>query len=127
EIEESIFAFTLAPDQQIGRVAKGGSNGAKGELIQPQNGDHGSVLVSIGEKNWKLDVISNMGKEVPLDGSPFTLKIQDYWPDFRITNGKPGSVRDHPNTPAVVVTLRGKAIPVAAASDQHGTTPSGAP
>src|ERR1700731_3123477 len=35
ELEESIFAFSKAPDEQIGRVIKGGSTGAKVRLEQP--------------------------------------------------------------------------------------------
>ncbi|MGZ4967130.1 MAG: hypothetical protein ACXV97_08135, partial [Chthoniobacterales bacterium] len=54
-----------------------------------------------------------------LDGSPFTMWIENYWPDFRIENGKPTSVSDTPNNPAVVVTLRGRAVPTRAAPDAH--------
>ena len=80
--------------------------------------------MSIAGKSWTLDVANNLQKEVPLEGSPFTLRLQDYWPDFRITDGKPGTVSEQPNNPAVVVTLRGKAIPAAAAPDPHGGAPA---
>ena len=62
-----------------------------------------------------------------MDGSSFTLRIENYWPDFRIDNGKPGSLSDQPNNPAVVVTLRGKGVPVSAAPNAHGNTPGAAP
>src|SRR5436309_12558735 len=48
--EESIFAFSKAPDAQICRVRKGGSTGAKVRLQQPQNGNKGRVVISLGEK-----------------------------------------------------------------------------
>ncbi len=35
EIEEAIFAFAKAPDEQIGKVLKGGNTGAKVRLSQP--------------------------------------------------------------------------------------------
>jgi hypothetical protein len=119
EIEESIFAFARAPEEQIARTAKGGSSGAKVRLTQPQDGNKGSVVVDLAGKNWTLDVAENLGKDTPLEGSPFTLHLENYWPDFRITDGKPASVTDQPNNPAVVVTLRGKAIPVAIPLNSH--------
>ena len=129
EIEESIFAFTKAPDQQVGKVAKGGSAGAKVVLAQPANGDKGQVTVTMGEKTWTHDVAANLGKEVPLEGSSFTMRVESFWPDFRIDNGKPVSVSEQPNNPALVVTLRGRGVPAAAPADPHGgeTAPAAAP
>ena len=127
EIEETIFAFAKAPEEQIARVVKGGNPGAKVQLTQPQNGNKGSIVVTLAEKTWTFDVAQNLGKDTPMDGSPFTLRIENYWPDFRIDNGKPGSLSDQPNNPAVVVTLRGKGAPVSAAPNAHGNTPGVAP
>ena len=127
EIEETIFAFAKAPEEQIAKVVKGGNTGAKVQLTQPQNGNKGSVVVNLAGKTWTFDVAQNLGKDMPMDGSPFTLRIENYWPDFRIDNGKPGSLSDQPNNPAVVVTLRGKGVPVSAAPNAHGNTPGVAP
>ena len=124
DIEESIFAFAKAPEEQIAKVAKGGSTGAKIQLQQPQNGNKGSIVISVSDKNWTLDVADNLKKDTPLEGSPFTLRIENYWPDFRITDGKPGTLSEQPNNPAVVVTLRGKTVPIAAAPDPHGGAPA---
>ena len=124
DIEESIFAFAKAPEEQIAKAARGGSTGAKIKLQQPQNGNTSSVVVSMAGKNWTFDVANNLKKEIPLEGSPFTMRIENYWPDFRITDGKPGTISEQPNNPAVVVTLRGKAVPVAAAPDPHGGAPA---
>jgi hypothetical protein len=126
EIEESIFAFAKATQEQIARVAKGGSSGVKIQLVAPHDGDKGAVSVVLGDKTWTLDVAENLGKEKPLEGSPFTMRIEDYWPDFRITNGKPGTISDQPNNPATIVTIKGTALPAAAAPDSHGNG-SGAP
>jgi hypothetical protein len=127
EIEETIFAFAKAPEEQIAKAAKGGNSGAKVQLLQPQNGNKGSIAVTLAEKKWTFDVAQNLGKDTPMDGSPFTLRIDNYWPDFRIDNGKPSSLSEQPNNPAVVVTLRGKAVPVSAGPNAHGNTPGVAP
>jgi hypothetical protein len=124
EIEESIFAFAKAPEEQIAKVARGGSSGAKIQLQPPQSGNKGSVVVNIAGKSWTFDVAANLQKEMPLEGSPYTLRLENYWPDFRITDGKPGTMSEQPKNPAVVVTLRGKAVPVTATPDPHGGAPA---
>lgn len=126
EIEEAIFAFAKAPEEQINKVLKGGNSGAKIRLSQPENGNKGSVVISRNEKTWTFDVAQNLGKDAAMDGSPFTARIENYWPDFRIDNGKPSSVSEEPNNPAVVVVVRGRAVPVSAAPNPHGNTTLGA-
>jgi hypothetical protein len=121
DLEESIFAFSKAPEEQIGRVRKGGSTGAKVRLEQPQNGNKGRVLVSLGEREASFDVAENLGHEVAIADTPFVLKIDDYWADFRIENGKPNSLTDQPNNPAVLVTIRGKGVP----ANEPQTNPHG--
>jgi hypothetical protein len=123
DLEESIFAFSKAPEEQIGHVRKGGSTGAKVRLEQPQNGNKGRVLVSLGEKEASFDVAENLGRDAAIAGTPFTLKIDDYWADFRIENGKPSSLSDQPNNPAVLVTIRGKGVPAGEPeTNPHGST-----
>jgi hypothetical protein len=122
DLEESIFAFSKAPEEQIGRVRNGGSTGAKIRLEQPQNGNKGRVLVSLGDKEASFDVAENLGRDVAIAGTSFTLKIDDYWADFRIENGKPSSLSDEPNNPAVLVTIRGKGVPVSEPeTNPHGS------
>ncbi|HKP92448.1 MAG TPA: hypothetical protein VJS88_01020 [Chthoniobacterales bacterium] len=126
EIEEAIFAFAKAPDEQIGKVIKGGNSGAKIRLAQPQNGNKGSVRIELSGKTWNFDVAENLGKDLPMDGSAFAGRIDTYWADFRIDNGKPASLSDEPNNPAVVVTLRGTGVPVSSTTpNPHGDTPPG--
>src|SRR6266481_5749394 len=74
-LEESIFAFSKAPDEQIGHVRTGGSPGAKVRLERPQNGNKGRVLISLGEKEASFDVAENLGREAAIAGTPLTLKI----------------------------------------------------
>ena len=121
DLEESIFAFSKAPDEQIGHVRKGGSTGAKVRLIAPENGNKGQVVISSGPSEATVDVAKNLGGEVAIAGTPFSLRIENYWPDFRIENGKPSSFSDEPNNPAVLITLRGKGVPASAAEpNPHG-------
>jgi hypothetical protein len=124
DLEESIFAFSKAPDEQIGHVAKGGSTGAKVKLSRPENGSKGRLLVSLGGRQVSFDVAENLGRDnITIDGTPFTLKIDNYWPDFRIQDGKPSSLSEQPNNPAVLVTIRGHAAPAPAfaESNPHGS------
>jgi hypothetical protein len=119
DLEESIFAFSKAPEEQIGRVAKGGGTGAKVRLEIKENEAH--VVISLGDREASFDVAENIGRDLPLEGTSFTLKIDNYWPDFRIADGKPSSISDQPNNPAVLVTIRGKGVPVSSnASNPHG-------
>ena len=124
ELEESIFAFSKAPEEQIGRAAKGGSAGAKVRLDPPQNGNKGRVVILLDGKENSFDVAENLGRDVQMNGTPFTLKIDNYWPDFRIQDGKPSSVTDQPNNPAVLVTIRGKGVPAKSSETKnpHGGT-----
>jgi len=125
ELEESIFAFSKAPENQIGRAAKGGGTGAKVRLEPPSRSggrSKGRVLISLGGKEANFDVAENLGRDVQINGTPFTLKIDNYWPDFRIQDGKPTSVTDQPNNPAVLVTIRGKGVPAPETpQNSHGT------
>ena len=122
DLEESIFAFSKAPDEQIARASKGGSTGAKVRLEHPENGNKGRLVISLGGKESVFDVGENIGREANIPDSSFTCKIDNYWPDFRIENGKPTSLTNEPNNPAVLVIIRGKGIPVAAAEtpNPHG-------
>jgi len=56
DLEESIFAFSKAPEDQIGRVTKGGSTGAKVRLEPAQSGNKERVLISLNGKEASFDV-----------------------------------------------------------------------
>jgi hypothetical protein len=117
DIEESIFAFANAPDQQIGKSLKGGSTGAKLQFSKDM------LTVNVAGKSATLEIASSLGKDVPVEGTPFVAHLDNYWPDFRIQDGKPTSISDQPNNPAVLVTLRGRAMPVEPARDAHSGAP----
>jgi hypothetical protein len=128
EIQETIFAFAKAPEEQISKVIKGGNSGAKIQLSGPTSGggnSKGSVIVNLNGKTWTFDVAQNLGKDSPLEGTAFSLRIENYWADFRLENGKPMSLSEQPNNPAVVVTLRGKGVPVSPSKSAHGADKPG--
>src|SRR5207248_6791550 len=106
---------------QISHVAKGGATGAKISFSPPQAGDKGQLTISLAGKTQTLDVAQNLKKDVAIAGTSFTVRIENYWADLRIQDGKPASLSDSPNNPAVVVTILGRGVPVAAASNPHVT------
>src|SRR5205823_12418563 len=90
-------------------------------LLDTNNVNKEKFLISAGNKEAGIDVAENLGRDIAIAGTPFTLKIDNYWPDFRIENRKPSSLSDQPNNPVVLVTIHGKGIPVAAAeTNPHG-------
>jgi hypothetical protein len=122
DLEESIFAFSKAPEEQIGHVRKGGSTGAKVRLLPPENGNKGRVVISMGPSETSFDVAENLQHDAEIAGTPFTLRIENYWADFRIENGKPNSLSDQPNNPAVFVTIRGRGVPAGTVqTNPHGS------
>ena len=81
-----------------------------------------AFLFPLGEKEAGFDVAENLGRDAAIAGTAFTLRIDDYWADFRIENGKPSSLSDQPTNPAVLVTIRGKGAPASAAeTNPHGS------
>src|SRR5204862_2797707 len=120
DLEESIFVFAKMPDQ-IRHVTKGGSTGAQISFSPPQDGGKGQLTISLAGKTQTLDVAQNLKKDVAIAGTPFTVRIENYWADLRIQDGKPVSLSDSPNNPAVVVSVRGREVPIApAAPNAHG-------
>jgi hypothetical protein len=120
DLEESIFVFAKMPDQ-IRHVAKGGETGAKISFSVPQDGGKGQLTISLAGKTQTLDVAQNLKRDVAIAGTPFTVRIENHWADLRIQDGKPVSLSDSPNNPAVVVTIRGRGVPIAtAAPNAHG-------
>jgi hypothetical protein len=117
DLEETIFAFANAAAGQVTKVIHGGSTGAKVQLVDTDKGKSPKVLVQIGAASQTIEVAPNANKLVPIALTPFTAKIEEYWPDFRIKDGKPENASDDPNNPCVLVTITGHAVPVPQAAD----------
>lgn len=117
DLEETIFVFGNASAGQVSKVVKGGSTGAKLQLINAEKGKDPVVMVQIGAASMPIDLKQNAGKAVPIPLTPFTATVQEYWPDFRIKDGKPQNASPDPNNPCALVTITGHAVPVADAQD----------
>src|SRR5205823_10121666 len=81
DLEESIFAFSKAPEDQIGHVTKGGSTGAKVRLEPAQSGNKERVIISLNGKEAGIDVAENLGRNVEIHRTLFTLQNDNYWPE----------------------------------------------
>src|SRR5204862_6843321 len=104
DLEESIFVFAKMPDQ-IRHVTKGGSTGAKISFSPPQDGDKGQLTISLAGKTQTLDVAQNLGKDVAIAATQLTVRIENYWADFRSQDGKPVSLCASPSDRSRVVTI----------------------
>src|SRR5438270_870430 len=83
------------------------------------DGDKGQLTIFIAGKTKTIDVAQNLGKDFTIEGTPFHGRIENYWADFRIQDGKPVSLSDTPNNPVVVLTIHGRAAP-AIDTNAHG-------
>jgi hypothetical protein len=118
DLEETIFSFANAAAGQVSKVIKGGSTGAKVQLIDTEKGNSPKVVVQIGAASQEIEV--GAGKTAAIALTPFTARIEEYWPDFRIKDGKPGNASANPNNPCVLVTISGHAAPVPQAATEDG-------
>jgi len=109
EIEEVIFAFAKSADQ-VTRAEKGGSSGAKVILAVA---DGPQITLSYQGKTQTLSGVK--GGETTIEGTELKAIVEEYWPDFRIKDGKPGTVSEAPNNPAVLVRIKGRGVSVAPA------------
>jgi hypothetical protein len=78
-----------------------------------------------------IEIAPNVNKPVEIAGTPFKARIEEYWPDFRIKDGKPENASAEPNNPCVLVTVTGHALPAPEEADgvngPEGTSGTGAP
>ena len=100
---------------------EGGGTGAKFRSHRRKMATKVSSPFRSREKRRLSMSRQNLKRDVEIAGTPFTVRIENYWADLRIQDGKPVSLSDSPNNPAVVVTIRGRGVPIAtAAPNAHG-------
>ncbi len=122
DLEETIFAFGNAAAGQVTKVIHGGSTGVKVQPVDTAKGESPKVLVQSGTAGQSIEIAPNMNKAVAIAGTPFTARIEEYWPDFRIKDGKPENASPDPNNPCVLVTITGHAVPVPETADAGSGT-----
>src|SRR5207237_1304899 len=125
-MNQHLDGWLLADDPQHGNFSMGLANIElkRGTASDSGRGDSPNRPPSESEANPKdqeVDVEENLGRDVPIETTPFTLRIENYWPDFRIENGKPSSLSDQPNNPAALVTISGRGAAAATSPESHGT------
>lgn len=119
-LREHIFAFALMPEQQVGKVQEGGATGFQVRL--DATGPTPVIRLQRDGRQWTFTpAAADKAQEWAVSGTPFRLKFLNYWPDFRLQDGKPVSVSVEPNNPAILVELAGTGAPAAApaATDPH--------
>jgi hypothetical protein len=112
DLEETIFAFGNSAAGQVSKVIRGGSTGVKVQPVDTAKGESPKVLVTVGSAEQSIEIAPNLSKSVAIAGTPFTARVEEYWPDFRIRDGKPENASQDPNNPCVLVTITGRAVPV---------------
>lgn len=118
ELEEAVFAFEKIADQ-VTNVKSGGNTGVKVRLLRADTESERLLSLEYQGNQTKFKVADLMGKTEAVPGTPFTMEMRGYWPDFRITKDGPQTLSQDPNNPAVLVILRGKAAPVAPSEAQE--------
>ena len=75
----------------------------------PQTPAKGILRLAFPERKLvrEIDVASTLGKRFPIEGTPYTLFLRDYFADFALTEEGPTSQSDEPLNPALSFTLEG--------------------
>jgi len=127
DLQETIFAFANAAAGQVTKVIKGGSTGVKVLPVDTFAGQSPKVIIESGSTQQTVEIAPNLNKDIAIAGTPFTAHIDQYWPDFRIKDGKPENASPNPNNPCVLLTITGHAVPVPEAADADTAPEADAP
>ena len=61
---------------------------------------------------YEFDPVADKGRDEELgSGSGLKMRIENFWPDFEVKDGKPATASDVPRNPAVLVTIFGQLAP----------------
>lgn len=110
EVDESIFAFAQKAGEQVAQPANGkAGSGAKIRLVVTPAARR--VQLDWRGATWEFDVDADRGKDQDLSGSGLFVRIEDYWPEFKMENGRPTSASNEPRDPALLVRVHGRLAP----------------
>jgi len=94
-----MFYASIGGDAELAKAAASVAAKRMGEI---------SVQVKGQPKGQVLEVISSIGKDVPIEGTPYTLRLDKFLPSFQhAEDGQDVSRDDHPRNPMVQATLSG--------------------
>lgn len=121
KVDEAIMAFAQRQGDQVSQPAPGSvASGAKLKLTADMN--QRKLEISWRGATFEFDPVADKGKDEELgSGSGLQIRIEDYWPDFELKDGKPRSISESPRNPAVLVRIKGQlenAVAAAVAEEQ---------
>ena len=60
----------------MAKAANGGNTGAKVLFRSRRTATKAAVTITIGEKTWTHDVAEHLGRDTPLEESPFVMRVE---------------------------------------------------
>lgn len=116
ELRDRYFVFANHPEMNISRPLGAAPTGVQARFVPGSNHDNaldsnGVIFVETEQKTFQFRVEDLIDAPVPLEGTPWALHEIEYFPDFRLQDGRPVSASSKPNNPAVVFEIRGKGRP----------------
>ena len=122
-VNEAFVALALNPAQGISIPADGtAASGATVRLTVDAATGKKTVSVDWRGATWDFDVDAERGKDEDLSGSGLSVRVEDYWPDFVMKEGKPATASPDPRNPAVLVRVTGK-LPAPSADEPPAAPP----
>jgi hypothetical protein len=109
EFRETHMVFARMPQTPVTHSTLGRPSG------------YGFILEQVADTDFQLRILRPDGSSevrplMEVLDRPFTdaqgtiFHVMNYWPDLRMVDGRPVSVSDRPNNPAVLVTLAGRLV-----------------
>lgn len=121
-VDEAVFAFAKQTGRQLAQPAPGTVPSGASVRLSVQ-GERRTVTVAWRGAEWELDADRDRGRDEELGGSGLVARVEGYWPDFRMEDGKPVSASDEPREPAVLVRLRGR-LPEGGSDNDNAGSPA---
>ena len=107
-VNEAFLAMALNPGQGISIPSEGSApSGATVGLNVDAASGKKTVSVAWRGATWDFDVDSEKSKDEDLSGSGLSVRVENYWPDFVMKDGKPATASADPRNPAVLVRVTG--------------------
>jgi len=108
QMDRSEWHFVYAKYQPMVHTLVGKPTHAEAKLLLDDSGKNPHIDMTFGRNTFDIEVTPNIGKPYTLRGMPgWTMLIKDYFPNFKMENGKPVNVNDNPENPTVIFELHG--------------------
>ena len=123
-VNEAILVFAQKPGEQVTKPMPGTApSGAKLALAADMN--QRQLSITWRGATYEFDPVGDKGKEEELgSGSGLKIRIEEFWPDFELKDGKPSNASDVPRNPAVQVSIFGNLPATGEAESPLATDPA---